>query len=65
MKRFLFSIVLPVMLLAWGRTAFYMVDYAEFAYVTRFGDPVGIRDGATDAGLHLKREYLITIGRRR
>lgn len=41
-------------LLLWLRTAAYSVDYAEFAYVTRFGDPVATWDGATDAGLHWK-----------
>jgi modulator of FtsH protease HflC len=59
MKRFLLVFVLPILLLVWGRTAFYAVDYAEFAYVTRFGDPVGIKDGATDAGLHLKLPWPI------
>jgi membrane protease subunit HflC len=54
MKRFLLLVVLPILLLAWGRTAFYAVDYAEFAYVTRFGQPVATWDGDTDAGLHLK-----------
>lgn len=53
MKRFLYF-ALPVLLLLWARTAFYAVDYAEFAYVTRFGEPVATRDGETDAGLHLK-----------
>jgi modulator of FtsH protease HflC len=40
--------------LFWLRTAAYVVDYAEFAYVTRFGEPVVTRDGAAEAGLHFK-----------
>src|SRR5262245_34097338 len=57
MKRFLFLVALPVTLLLWGRTAVYSVDYAEYAYVTRFGEPVATIDGATDAGLHLKAPW--------
>jgi membrane protease subunit HflC len=59
MRRFLLYFALPALLLVWGRTAFYAVDYAEFAYVTRFGEPVGTRDGETDAGLHLKLPWPI------
>jgi membrane protease subunit HflC len=49
-------VLIPValLLLLWGRTAFYSVDQAEFAVVTRFGEPIVTHDGATDAGLHLK-----------
>lgn len=58
MNRFLF--VLGVILLAiWLRTAFYAVDYAEFAYVTRFGEPIATHDGRTNAGLHLKAPWPI------
>jgi membrane protease subunit HflC len=61
-------IAVAVVLLLWGRTAFYAVDQAEFAYVTRFGEPVALRDGATDAGLHLKLPWPVdavqTIDRR-
>ena len=57
MKRFFLYVVLPVVLLLWARTAFYAVDYAEFAYVTRFGEPVATHDGTTDAGLHLKAPW--------
>lgn len=57
MKRFLFFVVLPLVLVLWGRTAFYAVDQAEFAYVTRFGEPVATHDGATDAGPHLKAPW--------
>lgn len=56
MKRF-FSIALPVVLLLWARTALYSVDYAEFAYVTRFGERIATHDGAADAGLHLKAPW--------
>jgi membrane protease subunit HflC len=53
MKRFVL-IAAAVVLVLWLRTAFYAVDYAEFVYVTRFGEPVAIHDGQTDAGLKLK-----------
>lgn len=59
MKRFILFLVLPILLLVWGRTTFYAVDYAEFAYVTRFGEPVSTKDGASDAGLHLKLPWPI------
>jgi len=52
-------ILLAIALILWGRTAFYAVDYAEFAYVTRFGEPVRTLDGATDAGLHIKLPWPI------
>src|SRR5947208_9924372 len=58
MKRFLL-VALPVAALLWARTAFYAVDFAEFAYVTRFGEPVATFDGSTDAGLHLKLPWPI------
>ena len=32
MRRFLIYIALPIGLLLWGRSAFYTVDYAEYAY---------------------------------
>ena len=41
MKRLLF-IALAILLLLWARTALYAVDYSEFVYVTRFGEPVAI-----------------------
>ncbi len=58
MTRYLL-IAVVVLLLLWGRTAFYAVDQAEFVYVTRFGDPIAIHDGATDAGLHVKLPWPI------
>lgn len=54
MRRFLLYVVLPIAALLWLRTTLYAVDFAEFAYVTRFGEPVATLDGATDAGLHVK-----------
>jgi membrane protease subunit HflC len=48
-----------VLLLLWARTAFYAVDQAEYVYVTRFGEPVVIHDGATAAGLHVKLPWPI------
>ncbi|MBM3981258.1 MAG: hypothetical protein FJ304_13410 [Planctomycetes bacterium] len=56
MKRSL--LILAVVLFAlWARTAFYTVDAAEFVYVTRFGDPVAVRDGGTSAGLTFKAPW--------
>ncbi len=52
MKRYRW--LLLIVLVLWLRTAFYAVDIAEFAYVTRFGQPVVTIDGGSDAGLHLK-----------
>jgi membrane protease subunit HflC len=48
-----------VVLILWGRSAFYSVDQAEFALVTRFGEPIALHDGATDAGLHVKAPWPI------
>ncbi|QJW97321.1 protease modulator HflC [Frigoriglobus tundricola] len=57
-----------VLLALWARTAFYAVDVAEFVYVTRFGHVEAIRDGGTDAGLHVKAPWpvdsVIRIDRR-
>lgn len=53
MKRYAL-IAAAVVLVLWGRTALYAVDYAEFVYVTRFGEPVVVHNGADDAGLKLK-----------
>jgi modulator of FtsH protease HflC len=52
-------VVLTIVLLLWGRTALYAVDYAEFVYVTRFGEPVAIHNGETDAGLKVKAPWPI------
>ncbi len=59
MRRLLVRFALPLLLVVWGRTAFYAVDYAEFAYVTRFGQPVATHDGETAAGLHVKLPWPI------
>ena len=56
MKRVLL-VVAAVVLVAWLRTAFYTVDQAEFVYLTRFGEPVAVHDGATAAGLKLKAPW--------
>ncbi len=56
--------LVPLVLLLWLRTAFHAVDVAEFAYVTRFGEPVATLDGATDAGLHFKLPWPIDSVRR-
>ena len=54
MRRFALRVMLPIAIVLWLRSALYSVDYSEFAYVTRFGEPVLTQDGRTDAGLHLK-----------
>ncbi len=59
MKRFLLFVALPLTLVLWGRTALYSVDYAEFAYVTRFGEPLATHDGSTEAGLYVKAPWPI------
>jgi membrane protease subunit HflC len=58
MKRVL-TVVAVVVLALWVRTAFYSVDYAEFVYHTRFGEPVAIHDGQTQAGLKIKAPWPI------
>jgi modulator of FtsH protease HflC len=58
MRRLKF-LLLFVVLLAWGQSAFYTCDQAEYAYVTRFGDPVVVHDGADAAGLHVKAPWPI------
>src|SRR5437879_601823 len=58
MKRLLIVVVI-VLFAAWVRTAFYAVDYTEFVYVTRFGQPVAIHDGESAAGLKLKAPWPI------
>jgi membrane protease subunit HflC len=58
MSRYLVVAVI-VLVVLWGRSAFYAVDQAEYVYVTRFGEPVVIRDGGSDAGLHLKAPWPI------
>lgn len=54
MRRLRYSIPLLVLLLLWAQTAVYTVDQAEFVYVTRFGEPIAVHDGASAAGLHVK-----------
>jgi membrane protease subunit HflC len=58
MNRFIVGAVI-VLLALWTRSAFYSVDQAEYVYVTRFGDPIAIHDGATAAGLHIKAPWPI------
>ncbi|MCE9532932.1 MAG: hypothetical protein K8T89_17680 [Planctomycetes bacterium] len=54
MNRTIVLILALIVLVLWGQSALYTVDQAEFAYVTRFGEPVAVHDGATAAGLHVK-----------
>src|SRR2546430_2056209 len=58
MKRFLL-IAAVVALALWVRTVFYTVDYAEFVYVTRFGERVAVHDGEADAGLKVKAPWAV------
>lgn len=58
MRQFLFILV-GIAVVAWLRTAIYTVDYSEFAYVTRFGEPVATRNGENEAGLYLKMPWPI------
>lgn len=52
-------VVAAALAVLWARTAFYTVDAAEFVYVTRFGAPVALHDGARGAGLHVKAPWPI------
>jgi len=58
MTRFIVGAAI-VLLGLWTRSAFYSVDQAEYVYVTRFGDPIAIHDGASAAGLHIKAPWPI------
>src|SRR5947207_12035530 len=58
MKRVLLVLAV-VLLVLWGRTALYSVDYAEFVYLTQFGERVAIHDGRTAAGLKVKAPWPI------
>lgn len=58
MKRLLL-VAAAAALAFWVRSAFYTVDYAEFVYVTRFGEPVAVHDGQSAAGLKLKAPWPI------
>jgi membrane protease subunit HflC len=51
MKRIL---LVAAVLIVWLLSCPFTVDQAEYAYVTQFGRPVAILDGATSAGLHFK-----------
>ena len=59
MTRRVAIILFVLFFLLWARTAMVSVDYGTFAYVTRFGDPIAIYNGATDAGLHWKAPWPI------
>jgi len=58
MKRML-MIVIAILVVLWLRSAFYAVDFTEYAYVTRFGELQITRDGGRDAGLHVKAPWPI------
>jgi modulator of FtsH protease HflC len=57
MTRLLVIAVVGLLLFLWVRSAFYSVDQAEYVYVTRFGEPIIMHDGATAAGLHIKAPW--------
>ena len=57
-------LALLLVLLAWLGTAFVAADAGEYTFVTRFGRPVAVLDGATDAGLHLTAPWPIDRVRR-
>jgi membrane protease subunit HflC len=59
MNRFLLFVLLPIVLVAWGRTAFVAVDFSEYVTIVRFGDPITTIDGNADAGLHFKLPWPI------
>ncbi len=52
-------ILLAIIAVVWALSALYRVDRSEFAYVTRFGQPVATFDGLNEAGLHLKLPWPI------
>src|SRR5262245_31513452 len=52
-------IIVAILLVAWLQSALFTVDQAEFAYRTRFGEPMATYDGTTDAGLHVKLPWPI------
>jgi membrane protease subunit HflC len=51
--------VVVALVVVWLTSCLYAVDQAEYAYVTQFGRPAAIIDGATDAGLHTKLPWPI------
>jgi membrane protease subunit HflC len=55
MRKYLYyAIPVLIVLLIWWQSALYTVDQSELVYVTRFGEPIAIHDGASAAGLHCK-----------
>ena len=48
-----------VILVVWASTSLYTVQYNEYAYITRFGEPIRTYDGENEAGLHIKYPWLI------
>jgi len=54
-----YVLIATLPLLIWLATCLFTVDQAEYAYVTQFGRPVGVIDGADAAGLHLKLPWPI------
>jgi membrane protease subunit HflC len=56
MRRFL---IIVVAALLWSTTCLFTVDQAEYAYLTQFGRPIAVLDGAEAAGLHFKLPWPI------
>ena len=57
--RFLAIVAFCLVFLDVAATSFVAVDASEYAYVTQFGRPVTVYDGATAAGLHWKLPWPI------
>ena len=56
MKR---SLIIATVLIVWLSSCLFTVGQAEYAYLTQFGRPVAVLDGATAAGLHVKLPWPI------
>ncbi|MFN4261116.1 MAG: protease modulator HflC [Gemmataceae bacterium] len=57
--RICFLLIVGTVILVAALTSFYIVDRAEYVYVTQFGRHVATHDGETDAGLHWKLPWPI------
>jgi len=53
------AVISVVVVAGWLTTCLFTVDQAEFAYVTQFGRPLAVLDGADAAGLHAKLPWPI------
>src|SRR6266478_1457774 len=53
------TLIILAVLIVWSLSCLFTVDQAEYAFVTQFGRPVAMLDGATAAGLHFKLPWPI------